>query len=157
MVEAEMTLEKVLRKAIQKEIAAWLLYNDLSRRVSQETARDAFRKLAQREKGHQTRLEQYLRGEIKEGALSGGQTVDYKITEHLEQPKIYPEMHLKDIFLLAASREKASHELYLGLAEIHPDGEVRKLLEELAAQELEHKQQLEFLYTEVAFPQTDGG
>ncbi|HEY78007.1 MAG TPA: hypothetical protein G4O09_02730, partial [Dehalococcoidia bacterium] len=90
-------------------------------------------------------------------ALSGGQTVDYKITEHLEQPKIYPEMHLKDIFLLAASREKASHELYLGLAEIHPEGQVRKLLEELAAQELEHKQQLEFLYTEVAFPQTDGG
>ena len=157
MEEAEMTLEKVLRKAIQKEIASWLLYNDLSRRMSQESARDAFKKLAQQEKGHQTRLEQYLRGEIKEGALSGGQTVDYKITEHLEQPKIYPEMHLKDIFLLAASREKASHELYLGLAEIHPEGQVRKLLEELAAQELEHKQQLEFLYTEVAFPQTDGG
>ncbi len=157
MEEAEMTLGKVLRKAIQKEIASWLLYNDLSRRMSQESARDAFKKLAQQEKGHQHRLEQYLQGEIKEGALSGGQVVDYKITEHLEQPKIYPEMHLKDIFLLAANREKASHELYLGLAEIHPEGEVRKLLQELAVQELEHKQQLEFLYTEVAFPQTDGG
>jgi len=157
MEETEITLEEVLRKAVQKEIASWLLYNDLSRRMSQEIAQDAFKKLAQQEKSHQNRLEQYLRGEIKEGALSGGQTVDYKITEHLEQPKIYPEMHLKDIFLLAASREKASHELYLGLAEIHPEGQVRKLLEELAAQELEHKQQLEFLYTEVAFPQTDGG
>ena len=157
MEETEMTLEKVLRKAVQKEIASWLLYNDLSRRMSQEVARDAFKKLAQQEKSHQNRLEQYLRGEIKEGALSGGQAVDYKISEYLEQPKIYPDMALKDIFLLAANREKASHELYLGLAEIHPEGEVRRLFEELAAQELEHKQRLEFLYTEVAFPQTDGG
>jgi rubrerythrin len=157
MEETEMTLEKVLRKAVQKEIASWLLYNDLSRRMSQESAQDAFKKLAQQEKGHQIRLEKYLRGEIKEGALSGTQALDYKITEHLEQPKIYPEMHLSDIFLLAANREKASHELYLGLAGMHPEGEVRKLFEEMAAQELEHKQQLEFLYTEVAFPQTDGG
>ena len=43
MEEAEMTLEKLLRKAIQKEIASWLLYNDLSRKVSQEAAREATR------------------------------------------------------------------------------------------------------------------
>jgi rubrerythrin len=157
MEKVEMTLGEVLRKAIQKEVASWLLYNDLSRRVNQEIARDTFKKLAQQEKGHQNLLEQYLRGEVREGALSSGQAVDYKIAEHLEQPKIYPDMNLKDIFLLAANREKASHELYLCLAEIHPQGNVRKLLEELAAQELDHKQQLEFLYTEVAFPQTDGG
>ena len=30
-------------------------------------------------------------------------------------------------------------------------------LEGLSRQELEHKQKVEFLYTEVAFPQTDGG
>ena len=153
----DMTLEKVIRRAIQKEIASWLLYRDLSRRVTQETAQEAFRQLAEQEKGHRQLLEQYQRGEIKEGALSQTQAVDYKISEHLEQPRIYPDMDFKDIFLLAAGREKASHELYLGLAEIHPPGRVRELLEELAAQELEHKQQLEFLYTEVAFPQTDGG
>ncbi len=157
MEESEMTLERVLRKAIQKEIASWLLYNDLSRRMSQEIAQDTFKKLAQQEKSHQNRLEQYLRGEIKEGALSHDQAVDYRLTEHFEQPKIYPDMTLKDIFLLASNREKASHELYLNLAEMHPEGQVKKLLKELAEQELEHKQHLEFLYTEVAFPQTSGG
>ena len=157
MAETEMTLEKVLKRAIQKEIASWLLYNDLSRKMKQEVAKETFKKLAEQERGHQERLEQYLRGEIKEGALSRGRTIDYKIAEHLEQPLIYPEMNLRDIFLLAANREKASHELYLGLAEVHPAGRVRKLLEELASQELEHKQQIEFLYAEVAFPQTDGG
>ena len=153
----EMTLGEILRKAIQKEIASWLLYNDLSRKMSHEVARDTFKKLAQQERGHQNLLERYLRGEIKEGALGSGQAIDYRIAEHLDQPKIYPDMNLKDIFLLAANREKASHELYLSLAQIHPAGEVKNLLEKLAAQELEHKQQVEFLYTEVAFPQTDGG
>ena len=153
----EMTLERVLRSAIQKEIASWLLYNDLSRRMNQEIAQDTFKKLAQQEKSHQNRLEQYQRGEIKEGALSSGQAVNYKLAEYLEQPKIYPDMALKDIFLLASNREEASHKLYLSLAEIHPEGQVKKLFKELAAQELEHKQHLEFLYTEVAFPQTNGG
>jgi predicted CoA-binding protein len=153
----DMTLDEVLRRAIRKEITSWLMYRDLSRRVTQEAAQEALRKLAEQEKGHREILEQYRRGEIKEGALSQSQVIDYKIIEHLEQPSIYPDMGFKDIFLLGASREKASHELYLGLAEIHPPGRVRKLLEELAAQELAHKQQLELLYTEVAFPQTDGG
>ena len=66
-------------------------------------------------------------------------------------------MNLKDAFLLAANREKASYEFYLGLAQIHPPGEAKRLIERLAAQELGHKQRVEFLYTEVAFPQTDGG
>ncbi len=35
--------------------------------------------------------------------------------------------------------------------------EVKRLLERLASQELEHKQRVEFLYAEVAFPQADGG
>ena len=66
-------------------------------------------------------------------------------------------MKLQDVFLLAANREMASHTFYLSLAQIHPAGDAKRLLEELAAQELEHKQRVEFLYTEVAFPQTNGG
>ncbi|MFC2024531.1 ferritin family protein [Chloroflexota bacterium] len=154
---SEITLTEILKGAIQKEIVSWLLYKSLSRRMSQEIAKDAFNKLARQEKEHQNRLEAYRRGEVKEGTLPGAQAVDYKLTEYLEQPTIHPEMSFKDIFLLAANRERASHELYLRLAEIHPAGEAKKLLEELAAQELGHKQQLELLYTEVAFPQTDGG
>lgn len=153
----QLTLKEVLERGIEKEVQSRLLYIDLGQKVSDEAAKDAFQELAQQEKGHQSRLEQYLRGEIKEGALSSGQVIDYKIVEKLDQPEISPDMKLKDAFLLAANREKASHEFYLSLAGIHPAGEVRRLLEALASQELEHKHRVEFLYTEVAFPQTDGG
>ena len=153
----QLTLKEVLGKAIQKEIESQLLYASLSEKMSDKAAKDAFQELARQEQGHQQLLERYLRGELKEGALSSGQTIDYKIAERFDQPEISPDMRLKDAFLLAANREKSSHEFYLSLAQIHPAGEVKRLLERLASQELEHKQRVEFLYTEVAFPQTNGG
>jgi len=152
-----LTLREVLERAIKKEIESRLLYMGLSQKVNDQTAKDAFQKLAQQEQGHQDLLEEYQRGELKEGALSSEHPVDFKIAEQLDQPETSPDMKLKDTFLLAANREKASHEFYLTLAHIHPDGEVKKLLQGLATQELEHKQRVEFLYTQVAFPQTNGG
>ena len=150
-------LKEVLQKAVHKEIESRQLYSKLSQKMTDKAARDAFNELARQEQGHRQLLEQYIKGELTEGTLDRGQAVDYRIAEHFDQPEISADMELKDVFLLAASREKASHELYLSLAHIHPNGKVKTLFEELAAQELGHKQRVEFLYTEVAFPQTDGG
>jgi len=151
------TVSRILEIAIQKEIESQHLYNELSQKVANDTAKDTIRQLSQQEHRHQNVLEQYRQGKLKGGILSGGQVIDYKIAEHFDQPKISPDMQLKDIFLLAANREMHSHDLYRALAELHPPGDTKRLLEELASQELEHKRKMEFLYTEMAFPQTDGG
>jgi len=153
----QFSLNEIMEKAIQKEIGSQRLYSELSEKMTNDAAKDALRQLSQQEHGHQKILEQYQRGELKTGALSREHVIDYKIAEYLDQPEISFEMQLKDIFLLAANRELHSHELYLALAGLHPPGEAKRLLEKLASQELEHKQRVEFLYTEVAFPQTDGG
>jgi len=155
MVE-RLTLDRVLEGAIKKEMEAQRLYLDLSQRVKDSAARDALEGLAAEEKVHQDKLERYRDGKIK-GALSKDQLVDYHIAELVEGPEMSANMQLKDAFLYAANREKASHELYTTLAIIHPEGEVKSLLRQLAGQELEHKQRVESLYTQVAFPQTDGG
>jgi rubrerythrin len=153
----QMTVQAVLEKAIEKEIESQRLYEDLSRKVTQAAARDAFITLRREEEGHEELLRRYLRGELGDGGLGKEQVLDYKIAEYLEQPEITPGMGLAEVFLAAANREKASHEFYLSLAKAHPKGRVRSLLEQLAAQELGHKHKVEFLYNEVAFPQTDGG
>jgi rubrerythrin len=153
----QLTLSEVLDRAIQKEISSHYLYLELRQKARNPAAKDAFQDLSEQEEKHQRILEDYLRGKLKEGDLDQGTVVDYKIAECLDQPDITPVMDLKEVFLLAANREKASHELYTGLAEIHPEGKVKHLLEGLAVQELEHKRRVETLYTEVAFPQTDGG
>lgn len=154
---AKLTINDILEKAISKEIESQQLYTDLSKKMKDPAAKEAFMTLYQEEQRHQSILKRYQRGEIENGVLGREQTIDYKIAEHLDQPPVTPDMELKEVFLLAASREKASHEFYLSLAEVHPPRQARRLLEELASQELKHKQKVEFLYTEVAFPQTDGG
>ena len=153
----ELTLEEVLKTAIAKEITAQQLYADLAKRVTNQIARETFQDIVRQERGHQLLLERYQRGELKRGVLQARQVLDYKIVENTEPTEITPDMQLKDIFLRAANREKVAHESYLALSQAHPAGEVRKLLEDLASQELNHKHRLEFLYTEVAFPQTAGG
>jgi rubrerythrin len=154
---ANLTLRELLREAIHKEIEAHVMYMGLKGRVNNSSAKDALQDLAEQETTHQHILEDYLEGKLKDGILNVGVVLDYKIAEYLDQPEISPAMELKDVFLMAANKEKASHELYLQLAAIHPNGRVRHLLEELAAQELTHKLRVEDLFNEVAFPQTDGG
>lgn len=153
----ELTLQQILEGAIQKEIQSQEIYSDLSNKVIEENVKYALQELAQQEKEHQELLESYLQGRFEEGVLGLDQLVDYKIAEHFNEPEVSPGMNLKDVFILAADREKAANEFYLNLAEMHPEGEVKSLLENLASQEMSHKHKVEFLFTEVAFPQTDGG
>lgn len=150
-------LKDILGKAIEREISSQRLYTGLRQKVKESAAKDIFARLVKQEQGHQQLLERYLRGELRDGVLGSRAAVDYKIAEHLYQPEISPGMQLPDIFLLAANRERGSHDFYLGLAGIHPPGEVKRLLRRLAREELGHKQEIEFLFTEVAFPQTAGG
>jgi len=153
----QFNLNEVLEKAVEKEKASQLLYENLSQRMKNPVAQNAFRELAREEREHQNLLEQYRSGQLKTGTLSREELLDYKIAEHFDQPEISPDMQLKDVFLLAANREMHSYDLYTSLAAIHTLGEVKSLFEQLASHELKHKHRLEFLYTEVAFPQTDGG
>jgi rubrerythrin len=154
---SSLTLWEVLQAAIQKEIMSRFLYTGLRQRVRNPSAREAFKALADQEEVHQQVLEDYLHGKLKEGSLSSGLVVDYKIADCLEQPEISPTMELKEVFLVAAQKEKAAHDLYFNLAAIHPNGQIKHLLEDLAGQEMEHKNRVEALYSEVAYPQTDGG
>jgi rubrerythrin len=152
-----MTLSDVLNRGIQREIESQRLYTELGQRVKESAAKYAFDILVLQERRHQQILEQYLTGGLNIGALDIKRIVDYRIAEHLQQPEIGSQMALPDIFVLAANREKDANEFYLGIASLHPPGETRKLLEKLASEELEHKNKVESLYTQVAFPQTDGG
>lgn len=153
----QLTLGQILRTAIQKEIESQHFYGELSQKVNNYTAREVLQQLSQQEQWHQKVLEQYRQVELKGGILNRGKVVDYRTAEHFDQPEIAPDMQLNDIFLIAANREMHSHDLPLALAELHPMGEAKSLLEELTSQEMEHKQKMEFLCTEVAFSQTDDG
>jgi rubrerythrin len=152
-----LSLKAVLDLAIGKEIESQKTYAELSRKSKSRAVAEAFQMLISQEKQHQQLLEKYRAGELGADALHMEHPCDYHIAEHFDKPEASPDMELKDAFLYAADREKDSHDFYIKLAWLHAEGELRSLLEKLASQELEHKTLVESLFTEVAFPQTDGG
>jgi rubrerythrin len=83
--------------------------------------------------------------------------VDYSIAEHLEPPEPKETLDEKDAYLLAAHRELRAYNFYRALAAIHPEGTTRQMLDRMANEELKHKEKVEYLYSNAAFPQTDGG
>ncbi|MBW2011836.1 MAG: hypothetical protein JRI32_09435 [Deltaproteobacteria bacterium] len=83
--------------------------------------------------------------------------VDYKIAEYQEEPEITKDMRSEDVFLVASHREARAHRFYSELAQLHPKGETREMLLKMANEELKHKEKMEYLYANTAFPQTAGG
>ncbi len=152
-----MALEQVLEMAIEREARAHEFYLKLADRVEDPSTSEALRFLAKEEEHHKDILNQYRRGDLPGGALSMGHGIPGHLAEHLGHPGWRPGWRPEDAFLAAAEEERRAHDFYRALASEHPQGEVRKLLEKLAASELAHKSKVEYLYVNTAFPQTDGG
>jgi rubrerythrin len=83
--------------------------------------------------------------------------VDYKVAEYLEEPEIANDSSREDIYLIAAHREARSHLFYSELANMHAVGELKTMLLKMSNEELKHKEKMEYLYANTAFPQTSGG
>ena len=147
----------VIDTAIEREEKAYAFYRDLSGKVDDLTARETLEFLSEEEKKHKAFLMKYRKGGYGAEALRMTDAVDYKIAEYLAQPDIQKNMDSKDVYLVAAHRELNSYNFYKSLADLHPDGSVKTILLRMANEEKRHKEKVEYLYSNTAFPQTDGG
>jgi rubrerythrin len=94
---------------------------------------------------------------MKFTALAMDTPVDYHIAQYAAKPDLKKNMNSSEVYLVAAHREWNSYMFYTGLAEAQPAGEVKEMLLQMANQELKHKEKVEYLYSNTAFPQTAGG
>jgi rubrerythrin len=150
-------VKAVMETAIQKEIEAQAFYTDLYNLVEDAIAKDALLFLVGEEKKHEEFLRNYLKGAFGANALKLDKVIDYEIAQYLETPDIKKGMEAKDVYLVAAHRELNSYNFYKSLADVHPAGEVKEVLLRMANEELRHKEKVEYLYSNTAFPQTAGG
>ena len=150
-------MQDLINTAIQREEEAYEFYMDILNRVEDQSARDTLEFIAGEEKKHRDFLVAYRDGDYGADALRMNDPVDFKIAEHLEEPKVEDEMRSKDIYLIAAHRELRAYNFYTELANLHPEGELNELLRKVASEELKHKEKMEYLYANTAFPQTAGG
>jgi rubrerythrin len=150
-------LKHILDMAIEKEKEAYDFYTGLRDLLEDPVGKDTLLFLAEEEKKHKEFLKNYREGRFAPEALRMTDVIDYEIAQYLEAPDIQKNMETKDVYLLAAHRELNSHNFYKSLAEVHPDGEIKNLLLKMASEELRHKEKMEYLYSNTAFPQTAGG
>ena len=153
----DITISEVIDTAIQREEDAYAFYMELFDQIEDQSAKDTLEWVAAEEKKHKQFLMDYRDGKFGSKALRKTDVVDYQIAEHQEEPEIEKGMRREDVFLVASHREKRSHQFYLGLAGMHPASEVRDILMRMANEELKHKEKMEYLYANTAFPQTAGG
>jgi len=153
----EKTVAEILDIAIGREAAAYQFYMDIYHKVADASVKDTVAFIAGEEKKHRAFLVGYREGNYGANALRMADVIDYKIAEYLEEPQIADDSSREDIYLVAAHREARSHQFYSGLANLHSDGDLKTMLQKMANEELKHKEKMEYLYANAAFPQTSGG
>ena len=151
------TVAEILDMAIQREEVAYDFYMDIHHKVDDASVKDTVEFIAGEELKHKAFLVSYKEGKYGADSLRLADVVEYKLAEYLEEPEISQTSSIEEVYLVAAHRESRSHHFYSDLANMHDDGELKTMLYKMANEELKHKEKMEYLYANTAFPQTDGG
>ena len=150
-------LLQLINTAIQREEEAYAFYMDLNQKISDPSVKETIAWIAAEERKHKEFLVAYRDGQYDVDALEMSEVLFYKIAEYMQEPEIEADMNSADVFLVASHREKRSHQFYTQLAKLHTAGGAKDMLLKMANEELKHKEKMEYLYANTAFPQTDGG
>lgn len=153
----EKTIADVIDMAIKREEEAYDFYMDIHSKVQDASVQDTVEFIADEEKKHKAFLVSYREGNYGSDTLRMADVVEYKIAEYLEEPEVGGDSSSQDVYLIAAHREGRSHQFYSELANMHNDGDLKTMLVKMANEELKHKEKMEYLYSNTAFPQTSGG
>ena len=150
-------ISEVIDMAIQREEDAITFYKELNKKIHDPSIKDTIEWITGEEKKHKAFLEGYREGRQGPDALKMRKAINYRIAEHLEEPSTDAVNGGADVFLIASHRELKSYKFYSELAHLHPNGKLRETLLKMAGEELVHKEKMEYLYSNTAFPQTAGG
>ena len=143
--------------AIRREEDAYAFYMNIHGKIKDPAVRETILWIAGEEQKHKAFLVKYRQGDFGAKGLRLSDVVYYKIAEHQEEPEVQTDMNSSDVYLVASHRELRSHQFYSELAHQHASGEARDMLLRMAHEELKHKEKMEYLYANTAFPQTSGG
>ena len=150
-------LTTLIDMAIRREEEAYSFYMDIYGKIEDPSVRDTIEFIAAEEKKHKAFLVNFREKQHGARAMKMSEVTYYKIAEYLKEPEIVKDMQSQDVYLIASHRELRSHKFYTELASLQPEGEAKTMLSRMANEELKHKEKMEYLYANTAFPQTSGG
>ncbi len=140
------TLEEVIKFAVQREETAVQLYTEAARKTTSIAARKMFEEFAVEEMGHKkvfsqmdlAKAEQYRASKVR----------DMGISKYLVDIDLKPDMSYPEILQFAIKTEENAYQLYKTAAEGTDDPQLKKTLEVFAEVELGHKKRIEAIYDE---------
>ena len=140
----EVTFEKIISFAIEKEDEAAKLYKDLSGRVQKPNAKVMFDELAAEDVKHGELLKGMIEKSIPD--LPSEKVTDLKISDYLVDVSFKPDMDYQDILIMAMKREESAVKLYSDMASRIQEAKIKDLLKFMSQQEAKHKLRLETEY-----------
>jgi rubrerythrin len=145
------TLENIFDFAIHMEEYAIQIYTSAIDRTSSLASKNFLAELVEEEENHRKRLLEVKNNpdKITEIGFSDTPIPDLKIVDYLEDVSLSPDADYQQILIYAAKKEKASHDLYIRLAQQFHNTDLGNLFYQLAQQELKHKFLLEKEYDDV--------
>jgi rubrerythrin len=143
-------LEAIIKSAIAQEEFSHNFYRRLAGVVSQPETKDILEYLAQEELEHKAFLQSCV---TPQGCKLVGEARNVHLAELLEAPAMSDDMSPKEALIIAMKREEGSYRFYEALAALQPPGEVQAFLKKMAQVELTHKEKVEYLYDNAAFPE----
>ncbi len=143
-------LQALIEQAIAQEELSHVFYRRMADLVSHKETKETFEYLAQEELEHKAFLKNCL---TPAGCTLAGKATDTKLAEIMQTPAITEDLSPKEALVVAMKREEGSYNFYKHLATLQPAGDARAFLEKMAQVELSHKEKVEYLYDNAAFPE----
>jgi rubrerythrin len=143
-------LEAIIKSAITQEELSHAFYKRLAGLVSHAATKDTLEYLAKEELEHKAFLQSCF---TPQGCKLVGEAQNVHLAEMLAAPEIGAELSPKEALTIAAKREEGAYRFYQALAALQPPGEIQAFLNKMAKVELNHKEKVEYLYDNAAFPE----
>ena len=146
----ERKIKALIQQAIDLAKSSREIYLTMANLVERPETKEMFQYLARNEEFHKKFFQKILDEAVCPIEVP---LEDTHVSEFLKCPHITRKMSPKEALVIAIKREETLHKFYKSLEDIQPPGEIRNLLKEIVLIKLEHKDKLEYIYDDVAFPE----
>lgn len=144
-------IENLLAMAIRRERDAADFYRQMQQRAGSPATKELFAQLVQDELGHERFLETCTAQPATLAYLEAGP--DFNVADTADLPSITPDMRPVDAIAIAMRKEQQAMDLYHSLAARAADAKLKATFQSLAKMELGHKNRLEAMFVNTAYPE----
>ncbi len=148
---AHKQLSEIMDMAIQYETDASDFYATAAETAKNLAAKTLLKEFASIELKHKEKLENFNLDKIADEHHTVPQTHDLHLSDYLLDKGVSPDSTSQDGWEHAMKREQRAYEFYARMLKSVTSEEARNLFEELAEEELEHKEKIETEYDDVVY------